>query len=837
MSSETSMRLQLRLRTYLNTCTWLSLAAVIAACSDDGAATTVDDTDSEADSDTETSSSGPSTITVTSADSSSTGEPTGSTGESSSDGSSDAGLDSSSSGDADSSSSDTGVDPCGNGRIGEDEACDGEALGGATCESEGFASGTLACAADCSELDTTACVPASCGDNEINGDFEACDGTDIDTDCAAEGFGAGTVSCTVGCQLDLSACCGDGSVGGSETCDGDDLGGQTCALQGEFDGGTLLCNAECAGFDVAGCTSCGDGAIEGAEQCEGDNLDGQSCTTVPGGFVGGTLACDGCAFDTSGCNFCGNDSVDAGEVCDGDDLGASDCLALGFTGGTVACFEDCSYDTELCTAFAQPGIGDVVITEIMRDPVATPDASGEWFEITNTSLDTIWQLSGCVFQDDGMDDFAVDVDLTIAPGEYLTFASSDAPGFTPDFVYTGMSLSQAAAGDELELICNLVSVDRVAFDGGGAAIFPDAAGAAMQLDPTATDAIANDTGTSWCDAFSPFFMADTGTPGLANDSCTAPELTIDFCNVQFPLTIDDDVGVSLEVYGRVYVAGQTDQSAGNDPSPNLQGWLGYGPDGSDPALDATWVWTAAAPNPAWIGIGDPDQNNDEYRATLTLPADGSYDYAYRFSGDGGSTFSYCDGGAGSSDGYAADDAGQLTTSVGAGDASLLYISEYHEGTGMNYKAIEIYNPGADDVNVASCSYRLYGNGSAVPTVTLPLVGVAESQGVFVLCHPDFDGIFDGCDQVAGLSFNGDDAIELYCDGASNDFIGQTGVDPGAAWSVNGVSTADQDLRRACGFTGDADGSNAFEPSLEWEAFAIDTDIDYLADDFGQHACP
>jgi lamin tail-like protein len=511
---------------------------------------------------------------------------------------------------------------------------------------------------------------------------------------------------------------------------------------------------------------------------------------------------------------------------------------LGFTGGTVACFEDCSYDTELCTAFAQPGIGDVVITEIMRDPVATSDALGEWFEITNTSLDTIWQLNGCVFQDDGMDDFAVDVDLTIAPGEFLTFASSAAPGFTPDFVYTGMSLSQGAAGDELELVCNLVSVDRVAFDGGGAAIFPHAAGAAMQLDPTEIDAITNDDGTTWCNAFSPFFMADTGTPGLANDSCTPPELTIDFCNLQFPLAIEDDVGVSVDIYGRVYVAGQTDQSTGNDPSPNLQAALGYGPDGSDPAVDATWVWAAATPNPAWIGVGDPDQNNDEYQATLTLPAAGTYDYAYRFTGDGGSSFTYCDGGAGSSDGYAAADAGQLTTTAAVSDTTVLYFSEYHEGNVGSLKALEIHNPSDQAVNLAGCSYRHYSMAIGpvgTPTSSVPLVGVIAPDDVFTLCHSEFDAIFD-CDQVFALPFNGDDAIELFCNGATNDIIGQLGADPGNDWSANGVSTANQDLRRDCAFQqGDADGTDAFDPSAQWVSFPLA--MGYNVDDFGQHLCP
>ncbi len=46
--------------------------------------------------------------------------------------------------------------------------------------------------------------------------------------------------------------CGDNSIGGTEVCDGTDLGGETCGTQG-FDGGTLACNGTCDGFDTSGC--------------------------------------------------------------------------------------------------------------------------------------------------------------------------------------------------------------------------------------------------------------------------------------------------------------------------------------------------------------------------------------------------------------------------------------------------------------------------------------------------------------------------------------------------------------------------------------------------------
>lgn len=48
--------------------------------------------------------------------------------------------------------------------------------------------------------------------------------------------------------------------------------------------------------------NCGNGTIQAGEQCDGVNLNSQSCTTIPGGFTGGTLSCNSnCTFNTSAC--------------------------------------------------------------------------------------------------------------------------------------------------------------------------------------------------------------------------------------------------------------------------------------------------------------------------------------------------------------------------------------------------------------------------------------------------------------------------------------------------------------------------------------------------------
>ena len=91
-----------------------------------------------------------------------------------------------------------------------------------------------------------------------------------------------------------------------------------------------------------------------------------------------------------------------------------------------------------------------------------------------------------------------------------------------------------------------------------------------------------------------------------------------------------------------------------------------------------------------------------------------------------------------------------------------------------------------------------------------------------------------CDETtAALNINGDDAVELVCAGQRFDVFGRIGEDPGFGWIGGGLSTQDQTLRRKCSVTmGDVDGSNPFDPSVEWDGFPTDT-----FGDLGAYGCP
>lgn len=98
------------------------------------------------------------------------------------------------------------VPGCGDGVLATDEQCEGFELRGETCISQGFTSGRLRCASDCT-LDTSACV--RCGNDTLE-EGEVCDGTDVGGATCASLLGeayTGTVACAEGCLAHVTDAC------------------------------------------------------------------------------------------------------------------------------------------------------------------------------------------------------------------------------------------------------------------------------------------------------------------------------------------------------------------------------------------------------------------------------------------------------------------------------------------------------------------------------------------------------------------------------------------------------------------------------------------------------
>lgn len=161
-------------------------------------------------------------------------------------------------------------------------------------------------------------------------------------------------------------------------------------------------------------------------------------------------------------------------------------------------------------------------------------------------------------------------------------------------------------------------------------------------------------------------------------------------------------------------------------------------------------------------------------------------------------------------------------------ASELFISEYIEGSSFN-KAVEIYNGTGASADLSEYVLELYSNGSATPTQSIILSTIAASLAdgdVLVLAHASASAtilaVADGTSSAV-INFNGDDAVALRRNGNLVDVIGQIGFDPGTEWGSGLVSTADNTIRRKADVCqGDSDGSNIFDPSVEWDGFAQDT---------------
>jgi hypothetical protein len=186
------------------------------------------------------------------------------------------------------------------------------------------------------------------------------------------------------------------------------------------------------------------------------------------------------------------------------------------------------------------------------------------------------------------------------------------------------------------------------------------------------------------------------------------------------------------------------------------------------------------------------------------------------------------GGRTNTSGGAAGKAGAASSTSSAGGTggaspapTTLFFSEYIEGSSSN-KALEIAT--SERAVLDTCKVGVYFNGSGEASVIATLSGILEAGHVLTLCTSTLkDQLGTVCEQVGRLTFNGNDAIALACDGKILDVIGQIGADPGTAWGTGSTTTLDHTLRRKCSVTsGDPSGLDAFDPSAEWQSFPIDT---------------
>lgn len=221
---------------------------------------------------------------------------------------------------------------CGNGRIDDGEECDGSDLGGATCASIGYTSGSLGCTTSC-RYNTSFCR-SSCSDVCSDGQTR-CNGNTLET-CAADAQGcriwANPLDCTTQGQIcddasGTAACadsCSNACTEGDRRCSLNLLQlcqrGENGCTQWKDDQNCALTNWVCTGSgDSAACTDpCNHECAAGSPpSCSGDVV--QTCTT-----------------DAQGCRIwlAGENCAASGRIC---------------SGGACTCIHACSIGESRCS--------------------------------------------------------------------------------------------------------------------------------------------------------------------------------------------------------------------------------------------------------------------------------------------------------------------------------------------------------------------------------------------------------------------------------------------------------------------------------------------------------
>src|SRR5690554_2076363 len=129
------------------------------------------------------------------------------------------------------------------------------------------------------------------------------------------------------------------------------------------------------------------------------------------------------------------------------------------------------------------------------------------------------------------------------------------------------------------------------------------------------------------------------------------------------------------------------------------------------------------------------------------------------------------------------------------------ISQYIEtNSGNTPKGIKVYNHSAIAIDFSTDTLEIYQgtNGGACTFKVAISNGILGPYQVWVIGTSDLTNYAATGSDIAGVTtygfnFNGDDALELYLGSILKDVIGECGINPGTAWSGNGVSTADQNI--------------------------------------------
>jgi len=266
-----------------------------------------------------------------------------------------------------------------------------------------------------------------------------------------------------------------------------------------------------AGSGTGGSSAGNGGSGGGSDKGGTGNLAGSTATAASGGMTGE----GGAASAQAGAGVVeGGQPNDAGGQGGAATIPGGEAGAGPSAGGEGGDSQGGARPSNTTPSVLGAKVGELVITEVMRDPGAVDDLVGEWFEVYNTTSHA-FELAGLTLAD-GTGSVAVTGDAIIAAKGYAVFARNGAAGnggVTPAFVY-GNEIQLSNNSDVVRLSVNTTVLDEVAF--ANATGFPNLAGASMSFAAGVPTPATNDVAANWCTSGRRFGAGDLGSPGTAN---------------------------------------------------------------------------------------------------------------------------------------------------------------------------------------------------------------------------------------------------------------------------------------------------------------------------------